>query len=423
MERVVPSLVFVAMCLCGCSLSKHLARTSTRVEKMYADTVEWERMPIRTITWEQALSLARKNSLELKDADDEIENAKRQALSIYTDLIPGVSYYGYMTRSIAQLSDSVSSDDLSSSVNVTFSIPALTQVPYRVYSSKARLFAAMKAKEGRYRELVSKLYRAVREREVEMARDALEKNDPTQGREFSAQKEQEQKLRNEKYWQELAQLIGVRNVRWQITPTSMPHVKWEDYEPRLNRLGNLVVCNFAMRLEQARMAQYGVALNYLPTINTSLYSPSLFSSTGGTYSGTFLDEDDTRLNLSISYSLDTRLSTWNSYQQSKARYEREKIKVADELRDHRNRIYQLRQSMREYTAWHSFMSKQIDFLKSADTFHAEDFIEQAGKLYSLQVELLNQEGKAIESEAALVLEYGMPNEPDSPSCGLETDQH
>ena len=143
MKRVVPIFILGAVCLCGCSLSKHLARTSARVEKMYADTLEWGKLPIRTITWEQALSLARKHNLELKDTEDEIENAKRQALSIYTDLIPGVSYYGYMTRSIAQLSDAVESDDLSSSVNVTFSIPALTQVPYRVYSSKARLFAAM----------------------------------------------------------------------------------------------------------------------------------------------------------------------------------------------------------------------------------------------------------------------------------------
>ena len=423
MKRVVPIFILGAVCLCGCSLSKHLARTSARVEKMYADTLEWGKLPIRTITWEQALSLARKHNLELKDTEDEIENAKRQALSIYTDLIPGVSYYGYMTRSIAQLSDAVESDDLSSSVNVTFSIPALTQVPYRVYSSKARLFAAMKAKEGRYREIVSKLYRIVREREIELAREDLEKKDPEREKKLLLQGEEDLREREEKYWQEVARLIGVRDVRWQIEPASMPHVKWEDYEPRLNRLGSLVVCGFAMRLEQARMAQYGIALNYLPTINTSLYSPSLFSSTGGTYSGTFLDEDDTRLNLSISYSLDTRLSTWNSYQQNKARYEREKIKVADELRDHRNRIYLLRRSMSEYAAWHSFMSKQIVFLKSADKLHAEDFIERAGKLHAMQMELLNQEEKAIESEAALVLEYGMPDEPDSPPCSTEITRH
>ena len=422
MKRVVPILVLGVVCLSGCSLSKHLSRSSARVEEMYANTLEWKKLPLRTITWEQALSLARKNSLELRDAEDEIENAKRQALSIYTDLVPGVSYYGYMTRSIAQLSNAVDADDLSSSVNVTFSIPALTQAPYRVYSSKARLFAAIKAKEGRYRELVSKLYLTVRGREIDMTRAALEKSDPSQDRDILPQKEQEQKLKDEKYWREVAKLIGVRDVRWQIIPSSMPHVRWEDYEPRLKHLGSLVVCNFAMRLEQARMAQYGVALNYLPTINTSLYSPSLFSSTGGTYSGTFLDKDDTRLNLSISYSLDSKLSTWNTYQQNKARYEREKIKVADELRSHRNRIHQLRQSMREYVTWHSFMSKQVAFLKSADKLCAEDFIERAGKLHSMQMELLNQEEKAIESEAALVLEYGMPNEPDSPPCAPATDR-
>ena len=69
------------------------------------------------------------------------------------------------------------------------------------------------------------------------------------------------------------------------------------------------------------------------------------------------------------------------------------------------------------------MSKQIVFLKSADKLHAEDFIERAGKLHAMQMELLNQEEKAIESEAALVLEYGMPDEPDSPPCSTEITRH
>ncbi len=77
----------------------------------------------------------------------------------------------------------------------------------------------------------------------------------------------------------------------------------------------------ALKLEQARLAQYGVAMDYLPTINTSMYSPSLFSSTEGTYSGTFP--------------------------------------------------------------------------------------EQAQELHRMQSDLLSQEEKVIESEAALVLEYGV----------------
>ena len=67
--------------------------------------------------------------------------------------------------------------------------------------------------------------------------------------------------------------------------------------------------------------QYSIALRYLPTLNLNLYSPSLFSSSGGTYSGTFLDMDDTKLNMSLSYSFDTQLRTWNNYRDSKDEYE------------------------------------------------------------------------------------------------------
>lgn len=352
------------------------------------------------------------NSLELKEAQDNIDSAQRQSLSIYTDLIPGVSYYGYMTRAISELADPVQSDDLTSSINVTFSVPALTQVPYRVYSSKVHTFSAVKAKEGKHREVVSKLYQMVRSREIEMARRALEDANPEEDSTRTDPKKQQARAQADgKYWQDVARLIGRRDARWNILPESMPHVKWKEYEPRLNRLGELVVCQFAMRLEQSRMAQYGIALNYLPTINTSIYSPSLFSSTGGTYSGTFLDEDDTRLNLSISYMLDTHLMYWDSYQQNKARYEREKIKVADELMDHRSRIQMLRRSMNEYNNWRNFMYKHLDYINKSQPRTAEEYMEKRKTSFSIRMELLNQEASSVESEAALVLEYGMPGDP------------
>lgn len=408
-KRVVP-ILFVMLCLGGCSLSEHLTRVSSRIEEMYTNTREWSSLPLRKITWHQAVTMMKENNLELKEIDDQIAYAERQSLSIYTDMIPGVSYYGYMTRSISQLSRPMNSNELTSNINVTFSLPALTRVPYDVYAAKVRTFAAVKAKEGRQRELVSKLYQLVRQREVEDARRALAAEQPMDQQDIKTQASAEQT--DERYWQDLSRLLGNREARWSILPESMPHVQWESYNPRLDRLGELVVCQFAMRLEQARMAQYGVALSYLPTINTSLYSPSLFSSTGGTYSGTFLNGDDTRLNLSISYSLDTHLNTWDLYQQSKARYEREKTKVVDELMDHKNKVATLRKSMQQYMQWRSYMFKRMDYLRKITPPDADGYVERTKAIYGIRQELLNQENNAIEGEAALVLEYGMPDEPE-----------
>ena len=378
---------------------------------MYEQTREWSELPKKSITWHQALAMMRSSNLELAEMEDAIERAERDSLSVYTEMIPGVSYYGFMSRTISELSAPMSSEDLASHVNVQFSLPMLTQVPYKVYAAKARTYAAMKRKEGKERELTSKLYQLVRQRQVELAKQELMQRAPEEeARESQAQQAARRRQSEERFWQEVASVLGQRDARWHILPESMPRVRWEQYNPRLDRLGELVVCELAMQLENARLSQYQVALRYLPTINMSLYSPSLFSSTGGTYGGTFLGGDDTRLSLNISYSLDTQLTTWNSYQYSKASYEREKVRVADRLVEHRNKVRMLRESVAEYTNWRNYMFKHLEYLRRSTPQSAEEYIERTKTLYNMEMELLNQEAAAIDSEAAVVLEYGMPDE-------------
>ena len=376
---------------------------------MYSEAREWASLPERRITWHQAISLMKAHNLELEEADDQIALAERQSLSVYTNLIPGLSYYGYMTRSISELTNPLDSQDLTSRINITFNLPELTRLPYEVYSSKVGVFMALKAKEGKMRELVSRLYQLVRQREVEAAKRELAAGQPEAQAETAQQKLSRQQA-DERHWREVARLLGVNDARWSIAPSSMPHVNWEEYNAKLDKLGELVVCQFAIRLERARMQQYGIAMRYLPTINTNLYSPSLFSSSGGTYSGTFLDGKDTRLNMSISYSLDNRLSEWDNYQQSKARYEREKIKVADELMDHKNKVQSLRASMNEYYHWRSYMKKLMAHMLAKSPQSADEYVERTKSIYNMKMELLEQESSAIESEASAVLEYGMPDD-------------
>jgi len=148
-------------------------------------------------------------------------------------------------------------------------------------------------------------------------------------------------------------------------------------------------------------------MDFLPTINTGMYSPSLFSSTGGTYSGTFLDMDDTTLNLSISYRLDTKLDNWYTYKDNKARYELVSRDIVRSLLEHKQKMTLLRRSMNEYYAWRSYMQKRMDFIRNSPSDNPADFLERAQELHRMQSELLSQEEKVIESEAALVLEYGL----------------
>lgn len=398
----------VGLTLTGCSLQEHLERTESRLEKQYAEARTWDQLPLRTISWEQALAILRRSNLDLLASQQAIERAEREALSVYTDLIPSVSYYGYANKAVADLSRQWSREDLQDNLNINFHIPTLTQVPYRVYAAQAQAYAATKAKEGKERELTAKLYQLIRRREVSMRQQALEERLREPQSASPATDSLQQKANDTTYWAETAKLLGDYSARWNILPETMPHLRWQSYRDRLGKLDPLLVCQFAMKLEQARMAQYGIAMQYLPTIHTSLYSPSLFSSTGGTYSGTFLDSHDTKLNLGINYELDTKLNTWQRYRDSKDSYERAKLEVAAAIIEHKDKVATLRRSMDDYAAWRSFMDKRADYLRTAPAESAADFIAHRKELGEMEREELRQEEQGIETEAALVQEYGMP---------------
>lgn len=406
MKRLFPAIALLAL-LPGCSLHQRLDRVSADIERLYEQTRLWEQLPQRTISWQQAIAMMRRQNAQLLAARDRIEHEQRDELSVYTDMIPGVSYYSYFNKSLRDLTQTLSSNDLQSSVNVNFYLPTLTNLPYKVYAAKATAFAAVKALEGKERELISKLYTAVRKQELRQRRQALERQSAEAEQHSPDIPDFSEENSTLEYWKEISGLLGDTSARWNILPSGMPTFRWSDYRGKMDKLSELVVCQHALKLEQARLTQYRVAMDYLPTINTGLYSPSLFSSTGGTYSGTFLDMDDTTLNLSISYRLDTRLDNWNEYKDNKARYEQTKRDVVSSLMEHKQKMNLLRRSMNEYYTWRSFMNKRMDYLKSVRADSSSAFLEQAQELHRMQAELLSQEEKVIESEAALILEYGL----------------
>ena len=401
--RILRLLPVILLALQSCSLHERIDKVSSEIEAQYQELESWDQLPVRTISWNQALAMMKRNNTAYLQVKNTIAKAERNELSVYTDLIPGISYYSYFTKSIGDLTSKLNSDDLSHNVNVTFTLPSLTHVPYRVYASKASTFAAIKALEGKERELISQLYTQQRKQSLNARK-----------RELDAQKQEQKEAYHPAEsntdindWMELATLLGDYSARWRILPASVPRFNWSHYRKLTGKLDQLIVCKLALELEQARMAQYSVAITYLPTINLNLYSPSLFSSTGGTYSGTFLDTDDTKLNLSLNYSLDTRLRTWNTYRDSKEAYELRQRETTAKLVELKQKLNTLRNSMDEYYAWRGFMSKRLDYLSTAPAANAQEFLENENTRHSMKQELLNQESAAIESEAALILQYGL----------------
>ncbi len=403
--RYTPILLISLLALQSCSLHDRLDSAASDLEQQYAELRLWDNLPLRTISWNQAVSMMKRSNASFTRARMSIEKAERSELSVYTDLIPGVSYYSYFNRSISDLTKAVNSDDITHNVNISFSIPTLTQVPYRVYASQARTYSAIKALEGKERELIAELYTLQRTLALESRIEQHNQKKPEQNKQPASPLNKTASQHSQ--WLKMATLLGDYSARWRILPSSIPQFKWSDYRKRTGQLDQLIICQLAMELEASRLQQYQVALNYLPTINTSIYSPSLFSSTGGTYTGTFLDMDDTKLNLSLSYSLDSKLNTWNNYQNSKAEYKLKQKEISARLIDFKQKLATLRSSMDEYYAWRSYMHKRIEHLTDAPASNAAEFLDNETNLHAMKQELLNQEKAAIESEAALILQYGL----------------
>ena len=401
-------MLVLAVALSGCSLSQRIKKANDKMEERYAKITTWDKLPVRTISWNQAIAMMRTGNTSLMTARNSIKTADRETLRVYTDMVPTVSYYAYMSKSLNDLSKQWNGNDLNNNFNVNFFLPTLTQLPYRVYANKVRAFAAVKALEGAEREAVSKLYQAVRKREIALKMQALDAEQPPDTAAAQPTTSAEREKQDLDYYQAVAELLGNADARWNILPETMPRIQWKDYRNRLDRLDPLVLCNFVMQLEQARMEQYSVALQYLPTINLSLYSPSLFSSSGGTYTGTFLSGEDTTLNMSVSYQFDTHLTNWNRYRDSQERYEVARRKVEADMRDHKSKIEALRRSVDEYENWKSYMAKRMEFIRKMPMDDANSFLERNKAAVDMKREMLKQEQEVVETEAAIILEYGMP---------------
>ncbi|MBR5878264.1 MAG: hypothetical protein IKY91_01840, partial [Akkermansia sp.] len=213
------SIIVCLLALQSCSIDERLSATSAKLENQYAEVRLWDELPLRTISWNQAVAMMKRNNPDYINAQKTIDKSYRNELSVYTDLIPGVSYYSYVTKSLGDLTRKYNSDDIQRNININFYLPTLTQLPYRVYASKAATFAAIKAQEGKERELISKLYSHQRRQDIRARQEKLDGKKPqTADQAYESLK----KTKSQNQWRDIAELLGDYSARWSILPSSMP---------------------------------------------------------------------------------------------------------------------------------------------------------------------------------------------------------
>lgn len=368
---------------------------------------DWEQLPKKEISWDQAMALMMEGNLDLKRTEQSLKTTKRAVVNVFTQIIPGVNLDWMLTKELSELTR-VTADDVEYNTNILFNMPSLTQVPFDYYSAKAAVYTAEKTLEMKKRELVSKLYRQV------LAYQNARISYRNQLSSLPYDDDGVQKRKIDRDWEKglseisqgFATLFGSMNARWLVKPETMPRLDWDRYRSASRRLDLLVVTMVAMELEGARLQVMNAKMKFFPSVDVNFYSPTLFSSTGGTYQGFFAGGGDMQVNMSLREELDTRLTAWFQYKSAKENHDLMLKRVLMDLQQRRIKVAALLESQRRFELWKKVLLKEIEFKKSRLSLSGDEYLEQRKDLKTMYENLDSEAAKNSEVEAALIMEYG-----------------
>lgn len=306
----LPAAVAAVM-LTSCSLDAYLQQRQDKLVEQYRAIPDYEQLPIRTISWQQAVQLSLAGNLEYRKACENLEQAQRETDRVWRSFIPSVDIGYYYSRALFRSDGGYYRGGGDFNTNVMFMLPELTRLPVEHYG---KLLAVRKAQIDlivKQREIEAKLYQFFREREISERPKA---RNTEQGGSELARKAEAQTTREQ--WNKLCTLLNDDSARWQLLPTDLPRVTPESYGSKIELPSPESQQLLAMELEVARLRKLGVIIEYWPRIHTNFYSPSLFSSSGGDLSGFMQGAKDTRVSLNVHFSLDMVGDRANSYREA-----------------------------------------------------------------------------------------------------------
>lgn len=403
-----------ALCSCiyaaawtSCSVDKHMERKAGELMNRMAAIPDWNRLPRKEISWDQAMACMMEGNLDLKRSEQSLRTTERAVVNVFTQIIPGVNLDWMLTKELSELSR-VTAQDVEYNTNILFNMPSLTQIPFDYYSAKSAVYTAQKTLEMKKRELVSRLYRQVisyqnarisyrnRLNSLPYDDDGVQKK--------IAEQELEKSL--DDISEGFATLMGNMEARWLVKPETMPRLDWGKYKSAARHLDLLVVTMVAMELEASRLQVLNAKMKFFPSVDINFYSPTLFSSTGGTYQGFFAGGGDMQVNMSLREELDTRLTSWFQYKTAKENHDLMQKKVLMDLQQRRIKVAALMESRRRFEVWKRVILKEIEFKKSQMAFSGKEYLDQRKDIKTMYENLDSETAKNAEVEAALIMEYG-----------------
>ena len=381
-------------------------KTVELMDKMAA-IPNWDELPRREISWDTAMAVMMEGNLDLKRSEQALRATERSVISVYTQVIPGVNLDWMLTKELSELTR-VTAQDVEYNTNILFNMPSLTQIPFDYYSAKSAVYTARKTLEMKKRELVSRLYRQVLSYHNACVShknrlDAVPYDDDGVQKKLI---QDDWEKRVSEISQGFAVLMGNMDAQWLVRPETMPRVDWRKYKSASRHLDLLVVTMVAMELEASRLQVLNAKMKFFPSVDINFYSPTLFSSTGGTYQGFFAGAGDMQVNMSLREELDTRLTSWFQYKTAKENHDLMQKKVVMDLQQRRIKVAALMESRKRFEIWKKVILKEIEFKKSRMALSGKEYLAQRKDIKTMHENLDAEAAKNAEVEAALIMEYG-----------------
>ncbi len=397
-----------ALLLAGCSATKRVEELSADYKKQYEAIPAYESLPVRRISWQEALEKMEKNNLELREQLRQYDNSQHQQGRTLRSLIPLIDagyYYnaplrwgrGYPTQS-------------NFNINIFFNLPQLVQLPVERYTDALTLIKADTDIRSKRRELEARLYQKFREHELLRREERLEE-------ELFYHNETAKKLTQEGYaekkrlqWNELCKLMNDYSARWEPEAGTLPAICLKDFRRRAQAPDKLFLANIALQAEAARLQRLGVLIRFLPTAQINFYSPSLFTASGGTMDGFMRNADDIRVNFNSYVTLDTRLETWHDYKDAKKGEELTLKLIEQTMREHKDKVATVLRSWEQYEEWKRGVQEYVAFRNAQGVGDAEEATLRHKESLDTEKALLDQERANLERECAAMQEYGWREE-------------
>lgn len=368
---------------------------------------DWRQLPRKEISWHQALAMMMERNIDLKKSEQSLKTTKRSVINVFTQIIPRRQSGLDADQGIERPGQGDGQR-----CGIQHEHPVQHAVPHPdpvrlLFRQGGCLYGGKDAGDEK-RELVARLYQQV----LSYRNAQLSYNNQLSSLPYDDDGVQKKKLdlERERNLNEISQgfavLLGNMDARWLVKPETMPRLDWGRYRAASRQLDLLVVTMVAMELEASRLQVLNAKLKFFPSVDINFYSPTLFSSTGGTYGGFFAGAGDMKVNMSLREELDTRLTSWFQYKSAKESHELLQREVVMELQRRRIKIAALLESRRRFELWQGVLMKEIAFKESRLSVSGDEYLEQRKDIRKMYADLDNEASKNAEVEAALIMEYG-----------------